>query len=74
MLLSSTVTSETKAALLVQSAGLVGMGVSGVGVALACSSGVSVATIAMVASVAGAAWVSVSVKRDGVHRSLRAAG
>jgi hypothetical protein len=37
------------------------MGVSGVGVALARSSGVSVATIAMVASVAGAAWVSVSV-------------
>jgi len=49
MSLSAMVTSWTKAALLVQSGGLVGMGVSGVEVALACTEGVSVAVGASVA-------------------------
>jgi hypothetical protein len=52
------VTSATKAALLVQSGELVGMGVSGVGVTLACADGVSVA---VGTSVAVAARVSVSI-------------
>jgi hypothetical protein len=58
MSLSAMVTSVTKAALLMQSAGLVGMGVSGVGVMLACAEGVSVVADA---SVAVAAWVAVRV-------------
>ena len=53
MSLSATVTSATKAALLVQSAGLVGMGVSGVAVAvLASADGVGCASVAVGASVA----------------------
>jgi hypothetical protein len=60
--LSAMVTSATKAALLVQSGELVGMGVSGVAVALACADGVSVAVVMTVgASVAIAARVSVTV-------------
>jgi hypothetical protein len=56
MLLSEIVTSVTKTALLVQSGGLVGMGVSGVGVWLGCSNGGS---MAVGASVVAAAWVCV---------------
>jgi hypothetical protein len=52
------VTSATKAALLVQSGGLVGMGVSGVGVALACAEGISVA---VGISIKTAVWVAVGV-------------
>ena len=56
--LSAMVTSATKAALLVQSGGLVGMGVSGVGVALACVEGTSVA---VGISTKTAVWVAVGV-------------
>jgi hypothetical protein len=52
LLLSGMVTSATKAALLVQSGELVGMGVSGMGVELACTDGVFVAV---------GIWVSVKV-------------
>jgi hypothetical protein len=58
ILLSAKVTSATKAALLMQPGGLVGIGVSGVEVALACADGVSVA---MDASVTITAWVAVRV-------------
>jgi hypothetical protein len=58
MSLSEMVTSATKAALLVQSAVLVGIGVSGVRVALACSGGDSVR---VGDSVAGGACVAVGV-------------
>jgi tetratricopeptide (TPR) repeat protein len=62
--LSATVTSVTKAALLTQSAGLVGMRGCVVGVSLACAVGVSVPSGALVAvgvSVVAAAWVFVWV-------------
>jgi hypothetical protein len=65
--LSAIVTSATKAALLVQSGELVGRGVSGVGVALASTDGVSVA---VGLSVAVATRVSVTVGATGVAVSV----
>jgi hypothetical protein len=65
MSLSATVTSATKAALLVQSGALVGMGVSGVDVALSGAGRISVAVGLAVAVACVSVWVGVTTSAVG---------